>query len=84
MIPADRDDYRAALALLAAAADGDRQAASAILGRGWRTSRRARIAWLLARWLAHALPRLGHQDPATAAREWIADSVGREAAEGTP
>jgi hypothetical protein len=77
-----RDEYRAALALVAAAADGNRRDATAILGRGWRTSRRGLIAWNLARWLAAALPRLGHGDPADAAKQAIADSI-RAEAEGT-
>jgi hypothetical protein len=76
------DEYRAALALIAAAADHDHQAATAILGRGWRTSRRGLIAWHLARWLAAMLPRIGHDDPAEAAKQAIADSI-RAEAEGT-
>jgi hypothetical protein len=80
------DEHRAALALVAAAAGRDHQAATAILGRGWRTSRRGLIAWHLARWLAAMLPRLGHDDPAEAARGAIADSIAAEAeaAGGTP
>ncbi len=76
------DDRRAALALIIAAADRDDQAVTAILGRGWRTSRRALIAWTLARWLASALPRLGHDDPVQAARDAIAATIAAEA-EGT-
>ena len=83
MTPGDRDAYRSALALVAAAADRDHQAATAILGRGWRTSRRGLIAWQLARWHAAFLPRLGHDDPAQAAKQAIADSI-RAEAEGTP
>jgi hypothetical protein len=81
--PGRRDEYRAALALVAAAADGDHQAATAILGRGWHTSRRGLIAWQLARWLAAILPRVGHDNPAEAARAAIADSIAAEANEGT-
>lgn len=84
MSRAGRDEYRAALALIAAAAENDRKAATAILGRGWRTSRRGLIAWHLARWLAAMLPRLGHDDPAEAARAAIAATLADEAAEGTP
>ncbi len=84
MRPDRRDEYRAALALVAAAADGNRRDATAILGRGWRTSRRGLIAWHLARWLAAMLPRIGHDDPAEAAKHAIAESIAAEAAEGTP
>jgi hypothetical protein len=84
MTPDQLDAERAALALVAAAADRDRQAAAAILGRGWRTSRRASVAWLLAVWLAGALRRLGHDDPAAAAREVIAASVADEARRAGP
>ena len=75
------DDRRAALALIAAAAEHDDQAVTAIRGRGWRTSRRALIAYTLARWLAGTLPRLGHDDPVRAARDAIAASVADEAEE---
>ena len=77
------DEYRAALALLAAV-DGDRDDATAILGPGWRDDRRAVIAWTLARWLAGALRRLGHDDPAAAARDVIAASVADEATGAEP
>jgi hypothetical protein len=73
------DQYRATLALLAAAVDGTDADVTAILGRGWRSSRRAVIAWTLAQWLAGALRRLGHDDPAEAARRVIAESVADEA-----
>jgi hypothetical protein len=73
------DEHRAALALLAAAADRRHDDATAILGRGWHGDRRAVMAYDLARWLAVALRCLGHDDPADAAREVIASSVAAEA-----
>ena len=73
------DDRRAALALITAAAERDDQAVTVILGRVWRTSRRALIAYTLARWLAGTLPRLGHDDPVQAARDAIAASIAAEA-----
>lgn len=80
MTPAATEDtIRAALALIAATVDGDRDDATAILGPGWTGDRRAVIAWTLARWLAGALRRLGLDDPAAAARDVIARSVADEA-----
>jgi hypothetical protein len=81
--PADRDEYRAALALIAAAAERRDHDVTAILGRGWRSSRRAVIAWTLARWTVGTLPRLGYDDPAEAIRQAITESI-RAEAEGTP
>jgi hypothetical protein len=78
------DDRRAALALIAAVAERDDRAVTAILGRGWRTSRRGLIAWTLARWLAGTLPRLGHDDPARTARDAIAATIAAEAGQDPP
>jgi hypothetical protein len=75
------DEHRAALALLAAVADGDRAAVTAILGRGWPGSRRAVMAWDLARWVAAMMRVLGADDPAATARDVIAETIGREARE---
>jgi hypothetical protein len=72
------DEHRAALALLAAAAEGRHDDATAILGPGWHADRRAVMAWDLAHWLAGAL-RCHGWDPAGAAREVIADTIAREA-----
>ena len=80
----DGDEYRAALALIAAAADGTDDDATAILGRGWKADRRAVIAQTLACWLAGALRRIGYDDPAGAAREVIAESVADEATGAGP
>jgi hypothetical protein len=77
------DKHRAALALLAAAADDDRQAVTAILGRGWHADRCALIAWQLAYWLDSAMRSHGW-DAAQAAREVIAESIAAEATGGTP
>jgi hypothetical protein len=80
----DADQYRATLALLVAAVDGSDADVTAILGRGWRSSRRGVIAWNLARWLADALRRLGYDDPAGTARRVIAESVAKEARRAGP
>ena len=77
------DECRAALALIAATAEGDGGGyhgadVAALLGRGWQSSRRGYIAWCLAWWLEHALRRLG-QDPAGTARWVIGELVAREA-----
>jgi hypothetical protein len=84
MTPEQLDGYRAAVALVVAAADGDQHAATAILGRGWKRSRRALIAWRLAQWHANVMPRLGHDDPAATARAAIARSVAAEAEGAAP
>lgn len=73
------DEHRAALALLAAVADGDRAGVAALLGRRWPADRCAVMAWDLARWLAVMLRLLGLDDPAVTARDVIAETVGREA-----
>ena len=80
----DVDLYRASLALIAAVAEGDDQAVTAILGRGWQRSRRAVIARHLARWLADLLRRRGWRDPAWIAREAIITSVAGEARKAGP
>ena len=85
MNPGQRaDERRAALALVAATADADRDAVTAILGPGWQGDRSAVIASTLAAWLAVALHRLGHDDPAAASRDAIAVSVADEAREAGP
>lgn len=81
MTPGQADEYRAALALVAAAAEHDDQAVTAILGPGWQDDRSAAIAWHLARWLAWMLRRIGWDDPAWPAREAIITSIAREAEE---
>ena len=78
------DEYRAALALVAAAAEHADADADAILGPGWRDDRRAVIAWSLARWVAAMLRRIGWDNPAWIAREAILSSVAREAEDDPP
>jgi hypothetical protein len=73
------DHRRAALALIAALADGDGQAVDALLGRGWQRNRRAAIAVTLARWHVTGMRRLGWDDPAWIARENIAWTISDEA-----
>jgi hypothetical protein len=78
------DEHRAALALLAAAADRRDDDVTAILGRGWRRDRRAVMAHDLARWLAGALRYLGCDDPAGIAREVIAETIAAEPRGASP
>ena len=78
------DEYRLALALTAAVAERDDEAVTAILGRGWKRSRRGLIAWHLARWLAATLRRIGWDDPAWIAREAILTSIAAEARRDPP
>lgn len=80
----DADEHRAALALLAAVADRRDDDVTAILGRGWRTDRRAALARQLAVWLAGTLRRIGVADPAEIARDVIADSIADEARRAGP
>ena len=80
----DHDEHRAALALLAAAADHNHDDAAAILGPGWRTDRRAVMAYDLAVWLAGTLRRLGQLDAAQIARDVIADTIAAEARRAAP
>jgi hypothetical protein len=83
MSPADHDDIRAAAALLASAACRWRAGQAAVLGADPDTDRSAAIAAVLARWLAYVLRETG-ADPREFAKEVIAESIGQEAAEGTP
>lgn len=78
------DEHRAALALLAAVADGDRDGVTALLGRGWHRDRRALMAFDVARWLAAMLRLLGHDDPAGIARDVIAETIATEARGAAP
>jgi hypothetical protein len=86
MTPGQRaaDEHRAALALLAAAADQRPDDMTAILGPGWHDDRRAVMAVDLARWLAVALRHLADVDPAQAAREVIAATIAAEARRAPP
>ena len=84
MSPAGHDERRAAAALLALAAHGDRadHLRAAVLG----TDHAAGIAAVLAHWLAQVL-RDGGTDPREFARQIVAESIADEAsqaAEGTP
>ena len=73
------DARRAALALIAAAADRDDQAADALLGPGWQADPARHAAVILARWHVTGIRRLGWPDAAWIAREIIADSIADEA-----
>jgi transposase len=78
------DDRRAVLALLAAVAEGDVEAATAILGPAQPDDRAARIAILLAHAVVDTARHVGHDDPAGDARGAIARSVADEATGGEP
>jgi hypothetical protein len=74
---------RAAAALLASAACGSRRHEVIVLDADPDTDRSAAIARVLARWLACVLRETG-TEPREFAKHVIAESIGAEAAEGTP
>jgi hypothetical protein len=87
MSPAGHDAVRAAAALLAVAGCPPGYDTSpllaAVLAADPDPARLAGIAVVLAGWLADALAETG-TEPRDFARRVIADSIGAEAAEGTP
>jgi hypothetical protein len=78
MTAAGHDEVRAAAALVAIAATGDRRLPAAFLGADPGTDRSAGIACVLAGWLANLLTCAG-TEPRAFARQVIADSVRDEA-----
>lgn len=83
MSPDVHDDMRAAAALLATTARRDRHLQAVVLGDDLGRDQLARIARVLALWLAYVLNATG-TSPREIAREVIAESIRIEAAEGTP
>jgi hypothetical protein len=75
----DADDRRAVFALLAAVAEGDVEAATAILGPAQPDDRAARIAIRLAYAIVSTARHFGHDDPAGDARGAIARTIADEA-----